>query len=151
MEDVRAGKKGARRGTAAHCPGRKEILTFHLLEALLPKQSKKRLQGSHECMDSRDRPVAMAWYDLAAARPAGHDAFRRVGALAAAFGVEYRIFGDWLDVVIRKAWADTGRMPAVRAIAADLAPLVQRMAALLAKFWRAARFAAAEGQEWCDA
>jgi len=42
-------------------------------------------------------------------------------------------------------------MPAVRAIAADLAPLVQRMAALLAKFWRAARFAAAEGQEWCDA
>ena len=49
----------------------------------------------------------------------------------------------------RSAWADTGRMPAVRAIAAGLAPLVQRMAALLAKFRRAARVAAAEGQGWC--
>ncbi len=49
----------------------------------------------------------------------------RVLLLAIAMGVSYTIFSEWLNIVIRAAWAYRDIMPVVPVIDAGLTPLLQ--------------------------
>jgi hypothetical protein len=50
---------------------------------------------------------------------------RRVLVVALVFGVGYTIFSEWLNIVIRAAWAYRDIMPVVPVIDAGLTPLLQ--------------------------
>ena len=50
---------------------------------------------------------------------------RRVLAVAVMFGVAYTIFSEWLNIVIRAAWAYRDIMPVVPILDAGLTPLLQ--------------------------
>lgn len=52
---------------------------------------------------------------------------RRRGVLAAAiaFGIAYTIFSEWLNIVVRAAWAYRDIMPVVPILDTGLTPLVQ--------------------------
>ena len=50
---------------------------------------------------------------------------RRVLIVALVFGVGYTIFSEWLNIVIRAAWAYREIMPVVPIIDAGLTPLLQ--------------------------
>ena len=64
---------------------------------------------------------------------------RRVALLAVPFGIGYTIFSEWLNIVIRAAWAYSDLMPIVPIIDAGLSPLLQWLVIPLAGFWWAAR------------
>ena len=65
--------------------------------------------------------------------------YRRVAALAVAFGVLYTIFSEWLNVVVRQSWAYSELMPVVPLLDAGLSPLMQWIVVPVAGFWLAGR------------
>jgi hypothetical protein len=50
---------------------------------------------------------------------------RRVLIVAVAFGVAYTVFSEWLNIVVRAAWAYREIMPVVPILDAGLTPLLQ--------------------------
>lgn len=50
---------------------------------------------------------------------------RRVAALTIGFGVAYTIFSEWLNIVVREAWAYSDLMPVVPVIDTGLSPILQ--------------------------
>lgn len=83
--------------------------------------------------------------------PEDRGAFRRVAALTIVFGVGYTIFSEWLNIVIRAAWAYTELMPVVPVIDTGLTPLLQWIAIPTAGFWWAASAARAREEFRTDA
>ena len=71
--------------------------------------------------------------------PAHRAASRRVALIAVPAGIAYTIFSEWLNIVIRAAWAYSDLMPVVPIIDAGLSPLLQWTVIPLAAFWWAAR------------
>ena len=71
--------------------------------------------------------------------PADRIVARRVALIAVPAGVAYTIFSEWLNIVIRAAWAYSDLMPVVPIIDAGLSPLLQWTVIPLAAFWWAAR------------
>lgn len=71
--------------------------------------------------------------------PANRTASRRVALIAVPVGIAYTIFSEWLNIVIRAAWAYSDLMPVVPIIDAGLSPLLQWTVIPLAAFWWAAR------------
>lgn len=68
----------------------------------------------------------------------------RVTILAVAFGLGYTLFSEWLNIVIRAAWAYSDLMPIIPVLDAGLSPVLQWIVIPLAGFWWAARDAATE-------
>ena len=71
--------------------------------------------------------------------PASSVANRRVASLTVAFGVGYGLFSEWLNIVVRGAWAYTDLMPVIPFFGAGLSPVLQWIAIPLAAFWWARR------------
>lgn len=77
----------------------------------------------------------------------------RVLLLAVGLGVSYTVFSEWLNIVIRAAWAYRDIMPVVPLLDAGLTPLLQWMV-VPSLAYRAAiriplrRFFGAEGGRW---
>lgn len=46
--------------------------------------------------------------------------FRRVAALAVAFGIGYTVFSEWLNIVVRAAWAYSEFMPVLSVLGVDV-------------------------------
>ena len=69
--------------------------------------------------------------------------FRRVAALATTFGVGYTVFSEWLNIVVRAAWAYSELMPIIPAFGFDvgLSPVVQWIVVPLLAFRQARRSA----------
>lgn len=66
----------------------------------------------------------------------------RVGAvlfLAVVLGVAYTVFSEWLNIVIRAAWAYRDIMPVVPVIDAGLTPLLQWIIVPTLAYWAATR------------
>jgi len=63
----------------------------------------------------------------------------RVLLLALALGVSYTIFSEWLNIVIREAWAYRDIMPVVPVIDAGLTPLLQWIIVPTLAYWAAAK------------
>lgn len=61
--------------------------------------------------------------------------FRVVAALTVAFGVAYTIFSEWLNTVIREAWAYSELMPIVPVIDVGLSPIAQWIVIPTIGFW----------------
>lgn len=57
--------------------------------------------------------------------PADAASRRRVIALTTVFGVGYTVFSEWLNVVIRGAWAYTEWMPILPPLGTGLTPVLQ--------------------------
>lgn len=77
---------------------------------------------------------------------AGNDAwplkrYRAVAALTILFGVAYTTFSEWLNIVIRAAWAYSDLMPVLSVFGFDvgLSPLLQWIVVPLIGFWWALR------------
>ncbi|MCF7702045.1 hypothetical protein [Loktanella sp. M215] len=68
----------------------------------------------------------------------------RVTILAVAFGLGYTLFSEWLNIVIRAAWAYSDLMPIIPVLDAGLSPVLQWIVIPLAGFWWAARHVATE-------
>ena len=66
-------------------------------------------------------------------------AHRRVVLLTVLIGVAYTIFSEWLNIVIREAWAYRDIMPVVPIVDAGLTPVLQWIAIPIAGFWWATR------------
>ncbi|SEL74736.1 hypothetical protein SAMN05443999_107206 [Roseovarius azorensis] len=64
---------------------------------------------------------------------------RRVLLLTVALGVSYTIFSEWLNIVIRAAWAYRDIMPVVPVIDAGLTPLLQWIIVPTLAYWAATR------------
>ena len=62
--------------------------------------------------------VGTDWPESVAAR-------RKVLALTVTIGVGYTIFSEWLNIVIRKAWAYSDLMPVIPIIETGLSPVAQ--------------------------
>ncbi|WP_230534301.1 hypothetical protein [Microvirga roseola] len=69
------------------------------------------------------------------------DRFRAVAALTIIFGVAYTTFSEWVNIVIRAAWAYSDLMPVVTVLGFDvgLSPLLQWIVIPLAAFAWAGR------------
>lgn len=69
--------------------------------------------------------------------------FRRVAALAVAFGIGYTAFSEWLNIVVRAAWAYSEFMPVLSVFGFDvgLSPVVQWVVVPLLAFRQARRSA----------
>lgn len=65
--------------------------------------------------------------------------FGRVAALTVAFGVAYTIFSEWLNIVVREAWAYSDLMPVIPVIDAGLSPVAQWVLVPAVGFWWARR------------
>ena len=63
----------------------------------------------------------------------------RVLLLTVALGVSYTIFSEWLNIVIRAAWAYRDIMPVVPVIDAGLTPLLQWIIVPTLAYWAATR------------
>lgn len=63
----------------------------------------------------------------------------RVAALTVAFGVAYTIFSEWLNIVVREAWAYSDLMPVIPVIDAGLSPVAQWVLIPVVGFWWARR------------
>ena len=61
----------------------------------------------------------------------------RVLLLAVVFGVSYTVFSEWLNIVIRAAWAYRDIMPVVPVLDAGLTPLLQWMIVPSLAYWAA--------------
>lgn len=57
--------------------------------------------------------------------PLERTAVRRVVALTMVVGVSYTVFSEWLNIVVREAWAYSELMPIVPVLDAGLSPLLQ--------------------------
>ncbi|PZX12466.1 hypothetical protein LX81_03570 [Palleronia aestuarii] len=64
---------------------------------------------------------------------------RRVMILAVVFGLGYTLFSEWLNIVIRAAWAYSDLMPIIPVLDAGLSPVLQWIVIPMAGFWWAAR------------
>ena len=71
--------------------------------------------------------------------PSDRAAYRRVAALTLAIGIGYALFSEWLNIVVRKAWAYSDLMPVVPGIDAGLSPILQWIVIPLAGFGWARR------------
>ena len=71
--------------------------------------------------------------------PANRTAARKVALTAVPISIAYTIFSEWLNIVIRAAWAYSDLMPVVPILDAGLSPLLQWTLIPLAAFWWAAR------------
>lgn len=71
--------------------------------------------------------------------PGERSAVRRVVALTLALGVGYTLFSEWLNIVVREAWAYSALMPIVPVLDAGLSPLMQWIVIPAAAFWWALR------------
>jgi hypothetical protein len=65
--------------------------------------------------------------------------YRRVAALAVAFGVVYTTFSEWLNTEVRGSWAYSDLMPVVPLIDVGLSPIAQWIVIPIAAFWWARR------------
>jgi hypothetical protein len=78
---------------------------------------------------------------------AGDDAwpargYARVAALTILLGVAYTVFSEWLNIVVREAWAYRDLMPVIPILDAGLSPVLQWLLVPLAAFWWAGRASA---------
>lgn len=64
---------------------------------------------------------------------------RAVTVLTLLFGLGYTVFSEWLNIVIREAWAYSDLMPIIPVIDAGLSPVLQWLVIPLAAFWWASR------------
>jgi len=71
--------------------------------------------------------------------PEGKRVYWRVAALTIVFGVAYTIFSEWLNIVIREAWAYSELMPVIPIIDAGLSPILQWIIIPLTAFFWAQR------------
>ena len=71
--------------------------------------------------------------------PFVHQARQKVTLLAVIFGLGYTLFSEWLNIVIRAAWAYSDLMPIIPVLDAGLSPVIQWIAIPLAAFWWASR------------
>ena len=69
---------------------------------------------------------------------------RSVTVLTVVFGLGYTLFSEWLNIVIRAAWAYSDLMPIIPVIDAGLSPVLQWIVIPLVAFWWAARPFSAE-------
>lgn len=67
--------------------------------------------------------------------PASPHARFRVVAAALAIGLAYTVFSEWLNVVVRQAWAYSDLMPVIPWIGTGLSPIAQWLVVPLAGFW----------------
>lgn len=65
--------------------------------------------------------------------------YRRVGALALAFGFAYTIFSEWLNTDVRGSWAYAEAMPLLPVLGTGLTPVLQWIAVPAAALWWARR------------
>ncbi len=90
-----------------------------------------------------DLLIAMSTLLLALFLVGGHawpsERAGRVLFLAVALGVSYTIFSEWLNIVIRAAWAYRDIMPVVPVIDAGLTPLLQWIIVPTLAYWAAAK------------
>lgn len=63
----------------------------------------------------------------------------RIAGLAIAFGFGYTIFSEWLNIVVREAWAYSDHMPVIPVIDAGLSPILQWIFVPAIGFWLATR------------
>jgi hypothetical protein len=66
-------------------------------------------------------------------------AYRGVAVLSVALGVAYTLFSEWLNIVVRKAWAYSELMPVIPIVDAGLSPVLQWIVIPAAAFWWARR------------
>lgn len=71
--------------------------------------------------------------------PVAPDSYRRVAAIAIVIGVSYTAFSEWLNTVVREAWAYSDLMPVIPLIEAGLSPILQWVLVPLTAFWWARR------------
>jgi len=64
---------------------------------------------------------------------------RSVIVLTVVFGLGYTLFSEWLNIVIRAAWAYSDLMPIIPILDAGLSPVLQWIMIPLVAFWWAAR------------
>jgi hypothetical protein len=64
---------------------------------------------------------------------------RSVITLTVVFGLGYTLFSEWLNIVIRAAWAYSDLMPIIPVLDAGLSPVLQWIVIPLVAFWWAAR------------
>ena len=64
---------------------------------------------------------------------------RPVIVLAVMFGLGYTLFSEWLNIVIRAAWAYSDLMPIIPILDAGLSPVMQWIMIPLVAFWWASR------------
>lgn len=90
-----------------------------------------------------DLLIAMSTLLLALFLVGGHawpsERAGRVLLLAVVLGVSYTIFSEWLNIVIRAAWAYRDIMPVVPVIDAGLTPLLQWIIVPTLACWAAAK------------
>ena len=69
--------------------------------------------------------------------------FRPVAMLAMLFGVTYTVFSEWLNIVVRAAWAYSDLMPVIRLVGFDVdhSPLLQWLVVPTVAFAAACRTA----------
>lgn len=76
--------------------------------------------------------IGRGWPHVAATR-------RSVTVLTVVFGLGYTLFSEWLNIVIRAAWAYSDLMPIIPILDAGLSPVLQWIAIPLVAFWWAVR------------
>ena len=64
---------------------------------------------------------------------------RSVTVLTLVFGLGYTLFSEWLNIVIRAAWAYSDLMPIIPVLDAGLSPVLQWIVIPLVEFWWATR------------
>ncbi|GAA6178371.1 hypothetical protein NBRC116593_42930 [Sulfitobacter pacificus] len=64
---------------------------------------------------------------------------QQVTVLTVAFGLAYTLFSEWLNIVIRAAWAYSDLMPIIPILDAGLSPVLQWIFIPIAAFWWASR------------
>jgi hypothetical protein len=64
--------------------------------------------------------------------------YRRVGLVTIAIGLGYTVFSEWLNIVVREAWAYRDLMPVIPVIDAGLSPVAQWIVLPILAFWWAA-------------
>lgn len=96
-----------------HCVGGDALIAITALATALP-------------------PAGTGW-------PVARDVYRRVAAIAIVIGVGYTAFCEWLNTVVREAWAYSKLMPVIPLIEAGLSPILQWVLVPLSASWWARR------------
>jgi hypothetical protein len=76
--------------------------------------------------------IGRGWPHIAATR-------RSVTVLTVVLGLGYTLFSEWLNIVIRAAWAYSNLMPIIPVLDAGLSPVLQWISIPLVAFWWALR------------
>ena len=71
--------------------------------------------------------------------PVSKTARRKVLIIAVTIGTGYTVFSEWLNIVIRQAWAYSDRMPVIPVIDTGLSPLAQWLVIPVIGLWWATR------------